>query len=183
MSALLLRCAQAFLRNGHRRRWLEDEAEGLGAPTQVADDPRTITGLVGGRPRVDVVHPVMQGVVEENRNLARGRGDRLDLADARGKPSVEGTQGGVGSPDRYRGEPQERRGPAARAARARREHLATRDLVARRQAKPGGKVLCARPGGEVVAVNLRQVLAEQRKERRANIEHRAVRLPAQAPTR
>ena len=40
---------QAFLRNGHRRRWLEDKAEGLGAPMQVVDDPRTITDLVGGR--------------------------------------------------------------------------------------------------------------------------------------
>jgi hypothetical protein len=36
---------RAFLRNGHRPHWLEGEAEGLGAPTQVADDPRTITGL------------------------------------------------------------------------------------------------------------------------------------------
>jgi len=53
--------------------------------------------------------------------------------------------------DRHRGEPQERRGPAPRAARAGREHLATGDFVARRQAKPGGEVLCARPGGEVVA--------------------------------
>ena len=37
----------------------------------------------------------------------RGRGDRLDLPDARGKPPVKGTQGGVGSSDRHRGEPQE----------------------------------------------------------------------------
>jgi hypothetical protein len=58
-------------------------------------------------------------------------------------------------------------------------------------------VLCARPGGEVVAalgdqferevwaevVDLRQVLAEQRKQRCANIELRAVRLPAHAPAR
>ena len=46
---------KAFLRNGHRRRWLEDEAEGLGAPMQVVDDPRTITDLVGGRARVAAV--------------------------------------------------------------------------------------------------------------------------------
>ena len=138
-----------------------------------------------------------QGVIEENCDLARGRGDRLDLPDARGKPPVKGTQGGVGSSDRYRGEPQERRGPAPRAARARREYLATGDLVARRQAKPGGKVLCARLGGKVVAalgdqferevwaeaVDLRQVLAEQHKQRCANIELRAVRLPAHAPAR
>jgi hypothetical protein len=44
------------------------------------------------------------GRCRENRNLARGRGDRLDLADARGKPSAEGIQGGVGSSDRYRGD-------------------------------------------------------------------------------
>jgi hypothetical protein len=58
-------------------------------------------------------------------------------------------------------------------------------------------VLCARPGGEVVAalgdqferevwaeaVDLRQVLAEQYKQRCANIELRAVRLPAHAPAR
>ena len=46
------------------------------------------------------------------RNRARGRGDCFDLAGARGKLSVEDTQGGVGSSD-YRGEPQERRFPAA----------------------------------------------------------------------
>ena len=85
--------AAAFLRNGHRRRWLEDEAEGLGAPMQVGDNPRAIAGLVGGRPRVDVVHPVTEGIVEENRDLACGRGDRLDLADARGEPPVEGAPG------------------------------------------------------------------------------------------
>ena len=45
---------------GHRRRWLEDKAEGLGAPMQVVDDPRTITDLVGGRARVDVVHPFLR---------------------------------------------------------------------------------------------------------------------------
>ena len=58
-------------------------------------------------------------------------------------------------------------------------------------------MLCARPGGEVVAalgdqferevwaeaVDLRQVLAEQHKQRCANIELRAVRLPAHAPAR
>ena len=85
--------AAAFLRNGHRRRWLEDEAEGLGAPMQVGDNPRAIAGLVGGRPRVDVVHPVTEGIVEENRDLACGHGDRLDLADARGEPPVEGAPG------------------------------------------------------------------------------------------
>jgi hypothetical protein len=83
--APVLRRAQAFLRNDDRRRWLEDEAEGLGAPTQVVDDPCTITGPVGGCARVDVVHSVTDGVVEENRDLARSRGDRLDLADARGE--------------------------------------------------------------------------------------------------
>ena len=59
-------------------------------------------------------------------------------------------------------------------------------------------MLCARPGGEVVAAlgdqlereiwaseaaDLRQVLAEQHKQRCANIELRAVRLPAHAPAR
>ena len=58
--------------------------EGLGAAMQVVDDPRPITGLVGGRARVDLVHPMTQGVIEENCDLARGRGDRLDLPDARG---------------------------------------------------------------------------------------------------
>jgi hypothetical protein len=33
-------------------------AEGLGAAMQVVDDPRPTTGLVGGRARVDVVHPM-----------------------------------------------------------------------------------------------------------------------------
>jgi hypothetical protein len=35
--------AQTFLRNGHRCRWLKDKTEGLGAPMQVVDYPRTIT--------------------------------------------------------------------------------------------------------------------------------------------
>ncbi len=104
---------------------MEDEAKGLGTPMQVLDDPGTITGLVGGRAGVDVVHPVTQSVIKENRDLARSRGDRLDFADARGEPPVKGTQGGVGSSNRHRGEPQERRGPAPRAARTRRKRRAT----------------------------------------------------------
>src|SRR6201993_4876160 len=197
VGSLSLCCLQAFLRNGRRCRWLEDEAEGLGTATQILDDPRAITDFVGGRAGISVVHPVTQGVVEENRDLACGGGGWLDLADARGEPPVKGSESGVGSSHRHRGEPQERRGPAPRAARARREHLAPGDLVAWRQAKPGGEVLGARPGGEVVtalgdqlerevwaeAVDLREVLAEQRKERRANIEPRAVRLPAHATAR
>ncbi len=82
--AVLFSCAQAFLRNGYRLHWLDDKAQGLSARRC------TIAGLVGGCTRVDVVHPMTQGVVEENCELARGRGDRLD---ARGEPPVEGPPG------------------------------------------------------------------------------------------
>src|SRR5450759_4237343 len=73
--SFLLRRAQAFLRNGHsrgRRHGLEHEAEGLGAPMQIVDDPRAVADLVRRRARVDVIHTVTHGIVEENRYLARG---------------------------------------------------------------------------------------------------------------
>ena len=48
---------QAFLRKG-RRHGLEHEAEGLGAPMQIGDDPRAVADLVRRRARVDVIHSV-----------------------------------------------------------------------------------------------------------------------------
>src|SRR6516225_3348490 len=126
-----------FLRNGdarYRLYGLEREAEGLCAPMQIVYDAGPIAGLVERRARVDVVHAVTHGVVEQDSDLACGGGDRLGLADARREPPVESAQRRVSPSDGYGGKPQERRGPAPRTASARREHLAAGDLVTRRQA-------------------------------------------------
>src|SRR3954471_11318090 len=55
------------------------------------------------RPRIGVVHPMAEHVVEEDRDLARRCGDRLGLADAGRQTAVEGAQ-------------RRRRGPTAAAA-------------------------------------------------------------------
>jgi hypothetical protein len=81
-----------FLRNGDagcRRYGLERKAENLCAPMQIVDDPGPIAGLVEGCARVDVVHPVTNGVVEQDGNFARRGGDRLGFADARREPPIE----------------------------------------------------------------------------------------------
>src|SRR3954449_10995448 len=44
------------------------------------------------RPRIGVVHPMAEHVVEEDRDLARRCGDRLGLADAGRQTAVEGAQ-------------------------------------------------------------------------------------------
>jgi hypothetical protein len=70
---------------------------------QIVDDPCAVADLVRRRARVDVIHSVTHGIVEENRYLARGGGDRLGFADTRREPPVEGAQGRVGSSDRHCG--------------------------------------------------------------------------------
>ena len=75
----------AFLRNGDggcRLNGLERKAKDLCAPMQIVYDPGSIAGLVERRARVDVVHPVAHGVVEQDGDLSRRGGDRLGLADA-----------------------------------------------------------------------------------------------------
>src|ERR1700757_2515773 len=78
---------QAFLRDGNGAGgWvygLEYKAEGLGSPMQIGNHPRTVSGLVGGRARIYIVHPVLHRVVEQHCDLARRGGHCLGLADAR----------------------------------------------------------------------------------------------------
>ena len=136
--------------------------------------------LIGRCTGADVLHSVPHGIVEQDCDLARRGDDRLGLADARREPPVEGADWCYGSkPQQCRSAPPERR--------VRRQHFALGDLVARRQAQPRGKMFCTRPGGEVVlafsdqlegevrtkAVNLGDVLSEQREQRRARRKARA----------
>src|ERR1700721_4870530 len=126
-----------FLRNdagGCRFDGLENKAECLGAPMQIVDHPRAVTGLVEGRAGVDVLHPGTQGVVEQDCNLARRGVVRLRLADARREPPVESTQRRVGPSNGYGSKPEERRSSVPATACWGRERLAARDLVARCQA-------------------------------------------------
>src|SRR6476619_1027347 len=108
-----------FLRNGDAWCWLrgvENKPERLGAPMQILDHALAVPGLVERRTRIDVLHSMAHGVIEQNCDLARRGGHRLGFADARREPPVERAQGGVGPSNGYGGEPQERRGPAPGAA-------------------------------------------------------------------
>ena len=61
---------------------LENKAERLGTPTQIIDHPLAIAGLVERRARIDVLHSVTDGVIEQDRDLACSGGHRIGLADA-----------------------------------------------------------------------------------------------------
>jgi transposase-like protein len=110
-----------FLRNddvSFRLHWLENKAECFGATMKIRNHPRAVACLVERCTGVDVLHSVAHGVVEQNRDLARGGGDRLGLADARREPPVEGAQRRIGPPDGHGSKPQERRSPAPATWRA-----------------------------------------------------------------
>jgi hypothetical protein len=90
---VLLGRSNAFLRNGNAWGWvygLERKAEGFRSPMQIVNHPCAVSGLVGGRARVYIFHPVLHRVIEQHCDLARRGGHCFGFADARREPSVEG---------------------------------------------------------------------------------------------
>ena len=72
---------------------------------QLLDDSLSVLPFIVIGARVGVVHPEAHGVVEENGDLARRRGDCLSLANACGQPTLERPQRRVRSPDGDRCQP------------------------------------------------------------------------------
>src|SRR3954467_10901779 len=67
---------ERFLRNGSTYFWLQglkNKTECLGTPMQIVDHSRPVTRLIGRGPRINIVHSVSHGIVEQNCDLA-GRG-------------------------------------------------------------------------------------------------------------
>ena len=61
---------------------LQYEAVRLGAPWKIVEDACPVAFLVVRGARIDVVHAVTHGILEQNRNFARCRGDRFGLAES-----------------------------------------------------------------------------------------------------
>src|SRR6266404_8837290 len=57
-------------------RGVENKPERLGAPMQILDHALAVPGLVERRTRIDVLHSMAHGVIEQNCDLAR-RGGHL----------------------------------------------------------------------------------------------------------
>ena len=166
----------------------EREAEALRATLEVLDDALAIPRLVGGDARIGVRHAEAEGLVEEHRQLARRRRDRLGLADARGQASVERAEGRLRPSDIDGRDPEEGRRAIGRATSRGAEHPAAGDLIGRREAQPRREVLGRRPPRHVVAalgdqsqhrvrtetVDLTEVGAQESVQHRPDVEGRFV---------
>jgi hypothetical protein len=122
--------AWAFLRNSLRglADFDELEAEAACAPMQVVDDPPFVAFLVVLGAGIGVGQAEAERSVEKHGNLAGSRGHGFRLADPAAESSIERAQGGLCLADVDRGEPQQRRGSAARSAGTRAEDAPPRDL-------------------------------------------------------
>ena len=168
-SASLAKYAAAFLRNTHRL--LQGEPELRCPSVPLLDDALPVLLLVVRSSRVLILHAEAHGVVEQDGDLARGRGERFGFANARDQWSIEGAQRGVGSTHGDRGQSKVRDHAVGHLSRMSRQHLATADLASWRQRQPRGEMLGRAPSAQVgtafgnqpqyqvrpEAVNLRQV--------------------------
>ena len=67
--------------------------------TEPAEDACALVVVVGIGPGVAIDEVAVQGAVDQDGELAGGRGDGLRFADARGQAPIEGAEGGLGSPE------------------------------------------------------------------------------------
>src|SRR5215471_2923059 len=103
---------------------------------EIVDDAPSVAVFVVRGAGIGVGQAEAQGVVEEDRELARRRGHDLGLADAGGEPAIEGAKGRLGAANTYGGQAEQRSRSVGRAATLRTEQPAARDLVAGREAQP-----------------------------------------------
>ena len=89
--------------------------------------------------------------IEENGELAGGGSNGFRLTNARPQTPVECPQGRVRFTHAHRGHAQQRCRAVRGSTRLGAQHPATRDLVARCQGQPGGKVLRRWPPAHVIA--------------------------------
>lgn len=68
---------------------------------EIVDDAPSVAVFVVRGAGIGVGQAEAQGVVEEDRELARRRGHDLGLADAGGEPAIEGAKGRLGAANTY----------------------------------------------------------------------------------
>lgn len=75
--------------------WLQGEAELRCSAVELLDDAVTILLLVVISSWVAIIHTVAHGVIEENGDLASGRGDGLGVTDTAGKAAIKCAESSV----------------------------------------------------------------------------------------
>ena len=129
----------------------EGKAERVGALAKSAQAPRALAGVVDVGAGVAIDERAGQGAVDEDGQLARGRGEGLGLAAADGQPAVEGAEGGLAPDQPQGGHAEDGGGAIGRGLGLRAEAPAPGHLVLWRAREPGGEVMLAGPAGEVGA--------------------------------
>ena len=100
-------------------------------------------------PRITVDEGAGQRAVDQDRELAGSRGDRLRFPDAEGETSIKGAEGGLRLADRFGGQTERGGGAIGGRLRAGPEQAAARDFVIRGEGQPRGEVLLGGPSCHV----------------------------------
>src|SRR5437867_444734 len=101
--------------------------------------------IVRGGPGITVNEGARQRAVDQDGELAGGRGDGLRFPDAEREASIKGAEGGLRLADRFGGEAERRRGAIGGRLCAGPEQAAARDFVIRGEGQPRGEVLLGGP--------------------------------------
>src|SRR5262245_5019024 len=75
----------------------EREAEAGVALAKSAEDVETMLGIIGGGSRILIPEAMLEGAIDEDRQLAGRGGNGFGLADAVGQTPIEGPKGRVGA--------------------------------------------------------------------------------------
>ena len=92
-----------------------------------------------------------EGAIDKNGELARGRGERLGLADADRQAAIEGAQGGLAARQAHGGDAEHGGGAIRRGLGLGAEAAATGDPVLGGEGEPGGEVVLGGPAARVGA--------------------------------
>src|SRR5439155_27105239 len=120
-----------------------------GALSETPDHVRPMLSVVGIGTRVMVDEALFQRAIDEDRELACRRNDRLGLADAEGDASVKRAECGLGATQGHRCESKDGWSPVGRWLGATAQEATTRHLVVRREREPGREVFLVGPPGHV----------------------------------
>src|SRR5215472_9377454 len=108
-----------------------------------------VQSLVSGCAGVVIVMIAGHDAVDEHGKFAGGGSNGLGLAGTRREAPVEGTEGGRGASETHRAAAQNGCGAIGRGRSPGAEQASARDLVVRRQGKPGSKVFFGGPTAHV----------------------------------
>src|ERR1700730_1349040 len=108
LSRLLRTCSLGDLAG---RKVDEAESQIPGALAESTEDVRPVLRVVRVGARVGIDEAVLQGAIDQNRELACGGGDRLGLPDAERDSSVERAERGLRAPQVHGSESEDGRRP------------------------------------------------------------------------